>query len=201
MSFWKSSFLFDDREDLVFGEVTCDELEFVQMVEVLRRAHQQVKKAVFGATVVAVVGLSGGVAYKTAVVGSSPAKAHIKSHPVSTDQEVGDELRQKFVENRKFLGLKQNEVANLLGLSCSTIEKFEQEVYVTPSLKTKEAVKLFNEWTDVLQESHGNRPFIVRPFLKIKMNALGDRTPMEYAGEKNLVGIRHLISLERLING
>lgn len=195
----ESPFLFDNREYFYYGEVTSQHVEYLapeSMIEIRKIRNQSKNFFVSLATVVA-IGSSGFIKSPAA---SSPAHIVIKS-AAKVGEQRDEDLRRAFIKNRDFLGLKQKQIAQILGLSESTIEKFEQGVYATQELRTKELIGIFNEWVSVLNEFHGDRKFIVRPFIRVKMNALGDISPLEYAIQNPVDGLYDLIGLERKMYG
>ncbi len=195
----QSPFLFDDREYFHFGDVAVRETDYIStFVAVLRKARRQALSFLMAGAMVAPIAASR--TYLHSSVGSSPAHFAVKKSKVVSG-EIEEDLRRAFIDNRNFLGLKQVQAALILGLSESTIEKFEQGVYPTQAVKTKELVSLFNEWTDVLKDIHGDRKFIVRPFLKVKRDALGDISSFEYAVKHPGSGLYDLIGLERKMYG
>lgn len=195
----KSCFLFDDLKDFYYGSVVADDVEYVD-IKVLRKVRNQPVN--FMRLSLSVVTMAAAMVFLPLKGTTSPAHTVFQARARgSISVEADDFLRKRFVSARDYLGLKQSQVAKILGLSGSAVEKIEQGVYQNQTLRTKELLVAFVDWVDLLKEQHGDRKFIVRSLVRAKMNSLGNVSALEYAEQYPGEGLYDLIGLERRMNG
>lgn len=200
-----SIFLFDDRNYFTYGEV-CSQSEVVSAayVAVVTRSQQERKRpklafekfkaAMSGTILSAVVLLSSATPFK---LPNSILSGKQRTTYEAEGLPINKKLTSSFIQAKDFLGLKQTEIAQLTGISKSTIEKIDQGVY--PALGDQVAKQMLPliELCNLMKEHFGERKFIARSKLRTPDSLLGDISPLDYALNNGPDGILEIISLER----
>lgn len=196
-----SVFLFDDREQFFYGEITrlqeapLDQTTYEALKESRKKTKQYFK--VLASTVLSSVLYIGLPLTCTGATAANVQTKRILSHWDFSDSD----LKSDFTDSRKFLGLTQEQAAKILGLSVSTVEKIEQGVYENISKPSREHLGRFIEWASLLRDNHRNKKFVVRAIINSKMELLGDKSPIDYALSNPGAGIRELIALQHQTHG
>lgn len=206
-----SSFAFDDREFLTFGEVCVQVVElneeYISFSRSSRQSGKGTKNSSFGFQKFIAIGASaimGIVLNGSSLSSNTPLKWPPSLMPgaevTTRDLEppiLDKKLAAQFKQARGYLGLKQPEVVLMTGIAKSTIEKIEQGIYPSIGSQVREQMTLLIELAELMREQFGEKKYIARSRLNSPDSILGSKTPFEYAKEHGPQGLQAIIGLER----
>ena len=191
--FWDSK----NRDQFIYGK-TCQRVP--QHVADLRRRSRFMGASSYKMRLA-------GIALATTVGSSIITKMSNLQHVISPlaaevkFKSVPGQVGLKVKEAREDLGLTQKELAKMLAVSESTLQKTELGETQTPREAGLRNYYAFLELNRYLDQVTGGRRFFKRQIVKTPFSSLGEKTPLEFVQNGEDVRFPSLIGILKRIYG
>ena len=196
--------VFEDDLDSFFYGTTCVSESPVPLRDAVGIVTNVTKKSIINRISRTAVGLVGTVALAVGLSGNvgtqfnSGQKRHLSGARASNISQVDERTRSDLVyellEIREIYNLSQDEVADLLNISKSTISKFERGEHA-PDLKNYTKYLSFISLIEYLKDNLNDKKYAIRQILHQESKLFGGMNLIGFSKTIGEEGLNEVISL------
>lgn len=183
----------DDNIEFMYGKA-CEKNKDPNKINLLRGIGQSIVRSAVTFAVPFIMAIS---PTSTSALHILPADAQhfdIGLPHALTVKQLSISLR----EARDYLFLTQEDIANITGISLSSVQKFEQMQVVPHEVTTEKYVNIL-ELEALYKRVFKNKKYLMKTYLKTPLSIYGNKTPIGFAASRQN-GLFELITTEKRIH-